>query len=311
MNSLPFMPNALLAEPLRSLTVNATEHPRGQAHFSAASGLVCAHGRVYVVSDDEHHLAVFGDLRHPGTLHRILPGDLPQSAKARKQLKPDLEALLLWPRFGGEAQGALLAFGSGSRPNRDTGIVIPLNSRGDPSPQVRCFDLKPFYEPLRAALGEINIEGAMLFADTLVLLNRGIAGRSDNAAVHYRLSELRAVIDGKRHAVAARAIQPYRLGAIDGVELGFTDGTALADGGWVFCAAAENTADSYADGPCRGSALGVVNARGELLALHQLADTGLKVEGIAARQHPAGVDICLVTDADDPRLSSQLLFTRL
>jgi len=307
MNTLPFTTQALVAEPLRSLTVNAAEHPRGQPHFSAASGLVCAHGRAYVVSDDEHHLAVFRDLHNPGVLHRILPGDLPQSKKARKQLKPDLEALLLLPGLA----DSLVAFGSGSRPNRDTGIVIPLNTRGEPSAQVQRFDLKPLYEPLRAALGEINIEGAMLLGDTLVLLHRGISGESDNAAVHYRLSELRAVIDGKRHTVAPRTIQPYKLGAIDGVELGFTDGTALPGGGWVFCAAAENTADSYADGPCRGSALGVVDAHGELVALHQLTDTTLKVEGIAARSHAAGIDICLVTDADDPRLSSQLLFTRL
>lgn len=311
MNTLPFTTQALVAEPLRSLTVNAAEHPRGQPHFSAASGLVCALGRAYVVSDDEHHLAVFRDLHSPGLLHRILPGDLPQSKKARKQLKPDLEALLLLPGTESGEHHALIAFGSGSRPNRDTGIVIPLSARGGPSAQVQRFDLKPLYEPLRAALGEINIEGAMLLADTLVLLHRGISGASDNAAVHYRLNELRAVIDGKRHTVAPRAIQPYRLGAIDGVDLGFTDGTALPGGGWVFCAAAENTADSYADGPCRGSALGVVDAHGALVALHQLADTSLKVEGIAARAHAAGIDICLVTDADDPRLSSQLLFTRL
>jgi hypothetical protein len=308
MNTLPFTTQALVVEPLRPLTVDATEHPRGQPHFSAASGLVCAHGRAYVVSDDEHHLAVFRDLHRPGRLHRILPGDLPQSKKARKQLKPDLEALLL---LRGAAGDALVAFGSGSRPNRDTGIVVPLGARGEPSSRVQRFDLKPLYEPLRARLGEINIEGAMQLADTLVLLHRGISGQSDNAAVHYRLNELRAVIEGKRHTVAPRAIQPYRLGAIDGVELGFTDGTALPGGGWVFCAAAENTADSYADGPCRGSALGVVDAQGHLVALHRLADAAFKVEGIAARQHAAGIDICLVTDADDPRLSSQLLFTRL
>ena len=308
MNTLPFTTQALVAEPLRSLTLNATDHPRGQPHFSAASGLVCAHGRAYVVSDDEHHLAVFRNLHSPGALHRILPGDLPQSKKARKQLKPDLEALLLLP---GGGHDTLIAFGSGSRPNRDTGIVIPLSARGEPASQVRRFDLKPLYDPLRAALGEINIEGAMLIDDTLVLLHRGISGASDNAAVHYRRSELRAVIDGKRHSVAPRAIQPYKLGAIDGVELGFTDGTALPGGGWMFCAAAENTADSYADGPCRGSALGMVDAHGELSSLHQLADTTLKVEGIAARSHAAGLDICLVTDADDPRLSSQLLFTRI
>jgi hypothetical protein len=311
MTQAPATSPHLTARLLRTLSLDPAAHPRGQPHFSAASGLVCAHGRVYVVSDDEHHLAVFHDLTHPGSLHRILPGDLPQSKKARKQLKPDLEALLLLPGSEGGARSALVAFGSGSRPNRDTGIVVPLGARGEPASRVQRFDLKPLYEPLRASLGEINIEGAMLLGDSLVLLHRGISGRSDNVAAHYRLAELRAVIDGKRHTVAPRAIRTYRLGAIDGVELGFTDGTALPGGGWVFCAAAENNADSYADGPCRGSAIGVVDTRGQLVALHRLADASLKVEGIAARQDAAGIDVCLVTDADDPQLSSQLLVTRL
>ena len=314
MDSMPFMPGALVTQPLRSLLVDAGRHPRGQPHFSAASGLVCAHGRAYVISDEEHHLAVFSDLHSPGTLHRILPGDLPHSKKARKRLKPDLEALLLLPAFNGSAHSALVAFGSGSRPNRDLGVVIPLSARGEPSTRVQRFDLKPLYEPLREALGEINIEGAMLLGDELVLLNRAVTGRSKNAAAHYRVSALRAVIEGRRRQVAPRLVRTYRLGSIDGIELGFTDGVALPGGGWVFCAAAENTADSYADGPCRGAALGVVDARGEVAAVHRLAappHAALKVEGIAARRHEAGIDICLVTDADDPLQSSQLLLARL
>ncbi len=111
--------------------------------------------------------------------------------------------------------------------------------------------------------------------------------------------------------------QPLRvaLGEInDGVELGFTDGGALAGGAWLFCASAENTADSYAGGPCRRNALGVVDAHGAVVATHQLAassTSAIKVEGIAARQYAAGLDICLVTDTDDPGLSSQILFSRL
>ncbi len=306
MSPIPFSAMPLVARRLRALTVDAAQHPRGQPHFSAASGLVCAHGRAYVVSDDEHHLAVFRDAHSPGTLHRILPGDLPHSKKVRKQLKPDLEALLLW-------QGALVAFGSGSRLNRDTGVVVSLSARGQPlaqSRQAQRFDLKPLYEPLRAALGEINIEGAMLLGDELVLLNRGVSGQSGNAVVRYRGGALRAAIDGTRSRVAPRSIKPYPLGAIDGVSFGFTDGAALPDGRWVFCAAAENTASSYADGPCAGAAVGLVSVDGELQALHLLTPS-LKVEGIAARVHKAGIDICLVTDADDPLLSSQLLLARL
>lgn len=304
------MPDALVAEPLRPLTLDAAQHPRGQPHLSAASGLVCAHGRAYVVCDDEHHLAVFRDAHSPGALHRILPGDLPRSAEARKQLKPDLEALLLLPPQAAWRGGALVAFGSGSRPNRDTGVAIGLTARGEPSRRVQRFSLKPLYEPLRAALGEINIEGAMVLGNTLVLLHRGLPGHAGNAAIHYRLASLLALIDGRAHTVAPRAIRPYRLGAIDGVELGFTDGAALPDGGWVFCAAAENTADSYVDGPCLGAALGVVDAHGEVQAVHRLASP-LKVEGLAVRRHATGLDVCLVTDADDPTLSAQLLLARL
>jgi hypothetical protein len=311
MTYLPATTTHLTAQILRGLGLDPRAHPRGQAHLSAASGLVCAHGRAYVVADDEHHLAVFRDLHSPGTLHRVLAGDLPLSKKARKQLKPDLESLLLLPG----APGALVAFGSGSRPNRDNGVLIPLGAHGEPSARrVQRFDLKPLYEPLRALLGEINIEGAMLLGDELVLLNRGVAGQSDNAAAHYRLSAVMAVIEGRRHTVAPRSIRRYTLGAIDGVELGFTDGSALPGGGWVFCAVAENTADSYADGPCSGTMLGVVDAHGEVVAMHRVATAAsstIKVEGIAARRHDAGLDICLVTDADDPLVSAQLLLARL
>ena len=46
---------------------------------------------------------------------------------------------------------------------------------------------------------------------------------------------------------------------------------AATDGAWVFCAAAEDTYDSYADGLCMGSAVGVVDAAGTILALELLA----------------------------------------
>lgn len=310
MDSLPFMPDALAVRHLRTLTVDARAHPRGQPHISAASSLVCAHGRAYVISDDEHHLAVFRGPQAPGALHRMLPGDLPRSAKARKQMKPDLEALLLLSGTPGPHGQALAAFGSGSRPNRDTGVLVPLDAHGVPAEPARRFDLKPLYEPLRAELGEINIEGALLLGDELLLLHRGVNARSENAIVRYRRHELLAVIEGRRHQVRPRALQISRLGSIDGVALGYTDGTALDAHTWVFCAAAEDTGDSYADGPSRGTALGLADADGRLLALHRL-DTPLKVEGIAARRHARGLDICLVTDADDPAQSSQLLLAQL
>jgi len=107
---------------------------------------------------------------------------------------------------------------------------------------------------------------------------------------------------------AGGALLALDLGMLDGVPLGFTDGAARADGSWVFCAAAEHSADSVADGACRGSVVGQVSARGDQVAIHPLAGCA-KVEGIALQ--PDGPSICMVTDADDPGQCAQLLHTRL
>lgn len=305
LNTLPF-------QHLRRLGVDPQTHPGGRAYISAAGGLVCENGRVYVIADDEHHLAVFDDLRSPGVLYRVFPGDLPQPKKARKRLKPDLETLCWLPASGSTKTARLVALGSGSRPNRNLGAVIPLQANGRPAPwrQVQRFDLTPLYGPLTALLGEINIEGAMVIGDELVLLNRGLPGRSPNAAARYRLADVLALIGGDASALKPRSVQRFRLGAIDGVALGFTDAAALPDGGWVFCAVAEDRTDSVADGRCTGSVVGIVTARGKRLALHRLAPT-VKVEGIAVRASAGGITVCLVTDADDPKQSSTLLLAHL
>ncbi len=303
--------NVLTTHQLRTLTVDPKRHPRGQPHLSAASGLVCANGRVYVISDDEHHLAVFRDRRAPATLHRLFPSDLPRKKKARKRLKPDLESLVLLPPTGASTKARLVALGSGSRPNRNTGVVLRLTTAGRPSAYpVQRFDLTPLYRPLAALLGEINIEGAIVLGDELLLLNRAVAGGSPNAAARYRLSDVVALIEGRSAQVQPTSIRRYRLGSLDAVPLGFTDAAALPDGGWVFCAAAENTADSVADGPSFGSVVGIVAASGKLLSMHRLSPSA-KVEGIDVRVDSDGMTLCMVTDSDDPAQQSLLLMARL
>jgi Family of unknown function (DUF6929) len=292
----------LPSQPLRELTLRPQDHPRGAPHLSAASGLVCAHGRAYVIADDEHHLAVFGDLQSPGTLHRIRAGDLPDKTKARKRRKPDLETLLWLPTFG-EA-GTLVALGSGSRENRGAGVVIPLDGHGQPLAQVQAFDLAPLYGPLARQLGGLNIEGAMAIGDDVVLLNRGGRDGLVNAAVRFPLAMLHALMRGSRDIDARCSIRRFDLGHLDGVALGFTDGAARDDGSWLFSAAAERSADSVLDGPCAGSVIGQVSARDQLLAMRCLESRD-KVEGLAVQ--PGGPAVCMVTDADDPRCSARLL----
>jgi hypothetical protein len=287
------MSAALTLRCLRELTLRRATHTPGQRHLSAASGLVCAHGRVYAMGDDEHHLAWFDDAATPGRALRLFDGDLPSGKKARKRRKPDAETLALLP-----SGRALLALGSGSKARRCRAVVVALDARGTPRRPPAPIDLAPLYAPLRRRFGDLNIEGAFFAGSEFVLLQRGHRGGAPNASIRYRAHETLAWLAGQ-----CREPEP--------VALTFTDGAALADGGWLFTAVAEATDDSIADGACVASAVGRMSARGALQQLCHLPDRA-KVEGIAVSERGRGaVDIALVTDADDPAQPSRLLVGRL
>jgi hypothetical protein len=308
MNSSVFNGPRLNAHRLRPLTIDPADHPDGRPHLSAASGLVCFGGNAYVIADDEHHLAVFAEVEQSGALHSIVSGNLPATKAERKKHKPDFETLFSMTVPGGLP--CLVAMGSGSRRNRNLAVVIALNGNGEPSSPARHLDLSPMFEPLVAVLGAINIEGALIARDAFVLLNRGVTGKTANAVARFRLADFFALMAGRVSAMKPISIEEFPLPAIDGVALGFTDGTPLPDGRWVFTAVAENTKSSYADGPCIGSAVGLVAADGDLLSLHRLSPND-KVEGIDARVGPHGIELCMVTDTDDPEESSWLIQARL
>ncbi|MGL6110394.1 MAG: DUF6910 family protein [Rubrivivax sp.] len=99
----------------------------------------------------------------------------------------------------------------------------------------------------------------------------------------------------RRHAATLRLHRPVR---------------ALPGGGWVFCAAAEDTDDSVADGHCTGSAVGWVDAADELWFLQPLS-LSCKAEGIAAVVDGATAKLLLVTDANDRDTAAWLLAATL
>lgn len=284
----------------------------GLGHLSAASGLVRLGSQICVVADDELSLGVF-DLTNdaPGRLVRLLDGELPHRAKQRKAAKPDLEALAALPAFAGHAHGALLALGSGSRTTRDRGALLPLAAGGGLQPPARPIDLEPLLAPLRDQFGAaLNIEGAFVLGDTVRLLQRGNKAAAQNACITYAWGGLQRWLGAGEPAPSPVAVTPLPLGAIDGVPLGFTDGAALPDGGWVFCAAAEDTADSYADGACAGSVVGRVDAAGAIVQIERLS-LACKIEGIVAARDGDGIALLMVTDPDDRGEPGWLLSTRL
>lgn len=300
-------------EVLRTLDLAEPTEPGRPPFLTAASGLVSVGDYLYVVADDEYHLGIFSRSQHiPGRLLRLLAGDLPDEPKARKAHKPDFEVLTVLPAFGTYPYGALLALGSGSKKRRCRGVILGLAADGALDTEPLIIDLQPLYTGLAEHFTDLNIEGAFL-NQYLNLLQRGNkAENSQNACIRLDLAKsLNAIL--QKQALTADlliSIQPYALGEVQGIPLGFTDAVALPDGSWLFSAAAEATDHSYADGELMAAALGVINAQDDLVYLTQL-DNRYKIEGISAQVEGNSLHLLLVTDADNPSQAAVLLQTQL
>ncbi len=271
---------------------------------SAASGLVINGKRFYVIADDALHLSVFSfdDNAFLQQL-RLRDGELPTEKSARKKKKPDFEALVQLPPQAAFAHGALLALGSGSKSNRQQGVLIPFQPDGALSTNTLALDLAPLYAALPFA--DTNIEGAVICDEKLVLLQRGNQQHQQSALVILQENSVGARFIAPNHVAAPNPIiVPCSLPMIDSCPLGFTDGLCLPNGNIIFSAVAEATDDSYQDGACLGAAIGEITLRGELLRCEWLSEPH-KIEGIALGAE--GTSLYAVTDADDPAVPAQLL----
>ena len=285
---------------VRELTVE-TPLPSGHAFLSAASGMVVCGAALYVVADDAQCLGVFdlgafGLDGAPGRLIPLIAGDLPSDAAARKQQKPDFEILLALPHTGGVR---LLAMGSGSTAQRMRGAVIDL--AGDNAPaHVRLIDLAPLFAAIAPLVPEVNLEGAVLRGDQLLLFNRGNGAHPASQIIAVMLAD---VLSGG--PIAATVLAELRLPDVAGVPLTVTDACLLESGHILLSAAAEATDNSYADGALMGAAIVALDAELEMRAM-ALLDPILKVEGLSAQVMADGVHLLCVTDADDPDRASGL-----
>ena len=269
------------AEPLAS----------GHLFLSAASGLVRIGETLCVVGDDEQHLAVFtrnGD--GPGRLTRLLPGDLPRKKKKRKAVKPDFEILFQLPD-----SSLICAMGSGSTPQRMRGAIIDVDSG-----RVTLLDLQPLFAEIASLVVEINLEGAVVRGDRMLLFNRGNMQNPETCIFETALS---AVIDDELAQVTL--VKTLALPLIDGVSLTVTDACSLDDGHILLSAVAEVTDDSYADGDILGAAIILLNADLDVVSIEPLEPT-VKIEGITARLTATGSELLCVSDADDPDTPSSL-----
>jgi len=150
-----------------------------------------------------------------------------------------------------------------------------------------------------------------VLSEEIVLLQRGNKGDRRNARVRLRRDRMMASIaaSGTIGAEAILDIHEHDLGEVDGVPLCFSDGAALPGGRLLFSAIAEDTDDSYEDGRCSGSAIGVIDRAGRIERFEPIAG-GPKVEGLEIVGEGGGTRLLLVTDADDIDVPATLFEAR-
>lgn len=289
---------------LRDLDLEAGSAPGLPSHVASASGVARRGRNVYVIGDESNHLAVF-DLTNtePGRLVRALSGEVSTDPAERAKHKSDLEALTVLPPGDGSPYGVLFGVGSGSGPRRDRGFAWDLDADGSLKGEAREVDLGPAYELLRERIGDLNVEGAAVLEDELLLFHRGNDSEAGNAVARLSLTQALESMQGDLRIDIEElvSLRSYDLGELDGVELCFSDATPLGEGLVVFTASAEDS-----DGAILGSVVGLIAPDGDVRRLRRI-DRKWKVEGVHATIDTGVLDLLFVCDQDDPETPSPLL----
>ena len=274
------------------------------SHVRAASSVRRHGSRLVILQDDVNALAVLDPAS--GKVQSLLlpsgPGGARvfDDARGTKRFKLDLEASIVLP------DGTLVAFGSGSGEHREK--IVTLAARQDALPQL--LRAEDFYRALRVHAEErgarLNVEGAVVQGDRLRLLQRGGGKRGVepwNAILDLPLDPFVGWLDGRRTCPPVVRIVEVRLGDVERVPFGFTDGAVTADGRLAFVACAEDTEDPLRDGPVLGCRFGWIDADDRAAVVAPVVEsdgrpTCLKLEGIESRSGDARV-FDVVADMDD------------
>lgn len=289
---------------IRTLNLKSPPAPGRPPHLSSASGLVSLGDSLYLIADDECHLARFLPKKgSPIDLISLLDRELPLGAKARKKAKPDFEALV-------EVPGGLLVIPSGSKRNRTQGVFYPFKGTSV------SVDWSALFEEVQEAMKEaggrgddLNIEGAARSGEQLLLFQRGNGKSRFNAVIELHLpTVLRSIREraGVRRKAFRRLI-PYDLGGIQGFPLGFTDAVGGGpENRVVFLGVAEGKVSSVDDGEFLGAIFGELDLKTHRVLNTRYLDIPWKPEGLCRAGSVASGEFYLVTDADDPAIPSAL-----
>jgi hypothetical protein len=299
------------------------------AHVRAGSALArLGTSTLAVVQDDASFVALIeGVGSASASASSLVVRDLPLPAhdgvrqfddgRGNKKAKLDLEACLAL-----DGGALLIAFGSGSTRARERVVVVddPCGER----PRVTVVEAPELYAAMRAEPifcgSELNVEGAALAGDDVLLLQRGNGAacgelEPTDASARIDREALLAYVRGAAPCPPMRDVVAWELGTSGDTRLTFTDAVATAGRWTAFLACAEASPDATRDGPVSGVMIGRLDDRAREAQLAPITDErGAplldKAEGIALDGRDA-TRAWLVVDRDDPDRPAELLELRM
>lgn len=233
----------------------------------SGSGLAYFNDSIIIVGDDAEFIGrISSDIQYTKSGLYLNASQ----NRIEKSLKHDLESATLATI---SQEKYLLAFGSGGiSPFRDTLFAVNMQHANK---SFKC-SLLPVYNAIRNTAGlneqELNIEGAAIAGENLLLFNRG-----KNNGIIISLKEFIQFIQSKNSTVLPDIkVVKLSLPVINNFPVGISGACALNDHELLFTASLEETKDFISDGTIKGSYIGLLrinkNSEIELVSLSPLKD---------------------------------------
>ncbi len=239
--------------------------------ISSASGLAIEGNSIWMIGDDAAY--VVKSTIGQSDFNRIKLYENDSEERLAKVTKHDFEACAVGEMAG---EQYLFVFGSGGlSPYRESMFALNIeNTR-----QCYKLSLQHLYNAIRSSVGlkekELNIEGAALAGDKLVLFNRG-----KNFIVLLSWKKFSAFVLHED----ATDIPPFKiirieLPVVNGFQIGFSGACVVSENEMLFTASLEETIDPINDGAIKGSYIGL---------LQLVNDTDAKVEALTPLKSNSG-----------------------
>ncbi|SFD16260.1 hypothetical protein SAMN05518672_101820 [Chitinophaga sp. CF118] len=281
--------------------------------FPSGSAINYYNGKLYLIGDDAKNMLVLNtDYQEIDSL-KLFDYSGKRIPKAEKA---DFETAVL---VNVNDKIHLLILGSASGKEREKGILIPLPASDVSLPEPQAFSNAEFIKRVKMkGIPEINIEGATLIGDHLILSNRGNSANREN---HLVITEKDFWIRQNEAALSVLQVaMPFGIKEVPGIsELCYVESKDIL----LFTLSSEATNNAYDDGVIGDSYIGWVNGINQKLQRSDIVLDGLinlsdvdadfkseKIEGVCI-ESASGNELILHLIADNDQGESRLFNIKL